>query len=57
MMSLRELSMAYWAAWLGNANRHLDTAPQEGWLKESRRLLEDFREAVRMTAAPQKTQI
>lgn len=42
---------------IAKLDRHLDTAPQEGWLKESRRLLEDFREAVRMTAAPQKTQV
>jgi len=42
---------------IAKLDRHLGTALQEGWLKESRRLLEDFREAVRMTAAPQKTQI
>lgn len=42
---------------IAKLDRHLDTALQEGWLKESRRLLEDFREAVRMTAAPPKAQV
>lgn len=42
---------------IAKLDRHLGTALQEGWLKESRRLLEDFREAVRMTAAPPKAQV
>ena len=35
---------------IGKLDRKLDTTPQESWLKESRRLMDDFSNAVRMTA-------
>lgn len=41
---------------IAKLDRKLDTGPQESWLKESRRLLEDFSTAVRMTAELQETQ-